>query len=36
LITHIDFYDRFREIVIDGLTAAGVSEPLMRRGEWSL
>jgi len=34
-LTHVDFMIGSGEIDIDGLTAAGAPEPLMRRGEWS-
>lgn len=35
-LTHVDFMIGSGEIDIDGLTADGTAEPVMRRGEWSI
>jgi len=34
-LVHVDFMIGSGEIDVDGLTAAGAAEPLMRRGEWT-
>ena len=34
-LVHVDFMIGSREMDIDGLTADGAREPVMRNGEWS-